>query len=443
MTKLKVIVSDLHVGAGGDGNPLEDFTLDAPFSRFLSELVDESEATGSEVELILAGDVFEFLQVPVLPDPEAFDPLAAYATALYLPSNETSAVAKMRTMIAGHPRFFAALAAFLHASTPRRTITLLKGNHDVELHWQGVQQLLREALGAGEALRFEDRRISREGLYVEHGNQYAEAVSRLRDMTEPHDMTSGGSLLCPLGSRFVMRLLNPVERERFWIDGVKPITALIWYLLALDTRLGLRALALLLREVPEDVLSAQARMLAADASADLLDVPQTPEEVASLCERIAQAIAPWGQPEIDSEAILSARGALSWSESALQRGWVEEQAHRDALVVAAGKKAIQEHAQVVVFGHSHAACSERLPKGATYLNAGTWTWVRSFEGADESTWRELFAHPERFMSERHPTYVRVDYDEAGIPQATLRQLTVQMPRPSLLRRLRGWLRGNR
>jgi len=36
-------------------------------------------------------------------------------------------------------------------------------------------------------LTFEERCVSHEGIYVEHGNQYAEKVSRFNNFEEPHD----------------------------------------------------------------------------------------------------------------------------------------------------------------------------------------------------------------------------------------------------------------
>ncbi|MBA7689754.1 hypothetical protein ES703_98265 [subsurface metagenome] len=66
--KAKIIISDLHLGAGrsDEGNLLEDFHSDDAFAQFLSQLAAESQQQGIELELIVAGDMFEFLQVPAL-----------------------------------------------------------------------------------------------------------------------------------------------------------------------------------------------------------------------------------------------------------------------------------------------------------------------------------------------------------------------------------------
>jgi hypothetical protein len=76
--KLKVVVSDFHLGAGPPDinyNPLEDFVADEAFSQFLETLRAESDNDHKEVELIINGDFFEFLQVPAV---DEFDPQRAY-----------------------------------------------------------------------------------------------------------------------------------------------------------------------------------------------------------------------------------------------------------------------------------------------------------------------------------------------------------------------------
>ena len=75
--KFKVVVSDLHLGAGPPTgqNPLEDFQRDRAFAAFLEEIAAESEGLAAQVELIFNGDTFEMLQVPHL---DHFDPAVRY-----------------------------------------------------------------------------------------------------------------------------------------------------------------------------------------------------------------------------------------------------------------------------------------------------------------------------------------------------------------------------
>jgi len=144
----KIILSDLHLGAGsfGGANPLEDFRHDRQFSDFLMSLRDESESAGRPMDLIINGDFVEYLQVPAVPVSE-YDPRAAYPEDAYRSTTEADAVLRTDLVIAGHRPVFEGLAGFL-SERPRRTVTVIKGNHDLQLHWPGVQERIRQALGA-------------------------------------------------------------------------------------------------------------------------------------------------------------------------------------------------------------------------------------------------------------------------------------------------------
>jgi UDP-2,3-diacylglucosamine pyrophosphatase LpxH len=211
--RFKIVVSDLHLGAGREreGNLLEDFSSDQEFTALLQEIAAESDRDGDDVELILNGDVFEMLQVPHV---DHFDPRIVYPSELYHSSSEEDSVRKMNIIIEGHRAFFQALGRFLRVGPPRRTATFVKGNHDLNLHWKGVQDLIRWEVaatgGRDSLLTFAERRISREGIYVEHGNQYAALVDRVKAMEEPRDPEAPDQLSIPIGSWFVMDVFNKV-----------------------------------------------------------------------------------------------------------------------------------------------------------------------------------------------------------------------------------------
>lgn len=470
--KAKIIISDLHLGAGrsDEGNLLEDFHSDDAFAQFLSQLAAESQQQGIELELIVAGDMFEFLQVPAL-TPKEFDPAATYPIELYDSSAERDSSRKMQLIIAGHTRFFAALREFVQASFPRRRLTIIKGNHDVNLHWLEVQERIRAALDATRdrayCLAFEERRVSGEGLYVEHGHQYCERVNRFPDFEEPHDPNSPEQLYLPVGSRFVFTVFNELERQLYWVDGVKPLTALVWYAFALDPGLAVRALWTLLRRAPALVWEGFPLRPADEPDLETLEVV-----LASLAHlrhdledgQVLQSLkrdARWRGAFYERlDAVLSYYGTRWPRElreqprapvrAALARGWAQERAQHMALAKVARHKRLQERARVIVFGHTHTAGIEELEGGAVYLNSGTWTWVRDFSGDDYSSWQRLFKHPERFTSERRLSYVRVDYMEDGTPVGHLKEFRLpeqrrptarvfHRPRP-LWKRFCNWIR---
>jgi len=456
-SKFKIVVSDLHLSAGrmADGNPLEDFGSDQEFACLLDEIIAESEREGAEVELVFNGDAFEMLQVPHVAD---FVPDFEYPPKQYHSSSEEDSVLKMALIIDGHRPFFEALARFLRVGPPRRSVTFVKGNHDLNLHWPGVQACIREALGARSGrhslLAFEERCISREGIYVEHGNQYAEAVDRVKDMEDPRDPEDPLRLDLPLGSWFVMDVFNKVEREKYWIDGVKPITALVWYALAFDFGFALRAIARLAGSLP-GVLWEGLREAGAPPVEALDREIEDAHRVEALAGRyeddeafrvrfnaeLAQLL---GAP-VESDGDRSLRGAADSVEMGNRvRSRVESSLHE-----AAAAKAAEVGAALVTFGHTHDAGVEDLPGGAAYINSGTWTWRADLGSSGKQAWKELFAFPERFTDTRVLHYVRVDYDAQGRPSGRLlsyeegageRSRQAMDGLPSIWHRIEDWFR---
>jgi UDP-2,3-diacylglucosamine pyrophosphatase LpxH len=429
MSKFKFVVSDLHLGAGyqAEGNALEDFGSDRDMADLLDRIVAESQRKGAEVELIVNGDAFEMLQVPNV---EGFDPSYTYAPEQYHSSSEDDSVLKIAIIISGHPVFFDALKRFVQLGPPRRVVTFVKGNHDLNLHWPAVQWQIRQAMGAvGEKavlLGFEERLISREGICVEHGNQYAEAVDRVRDMEEPHDHDKPGQLALPLGSWFVMDVLNDVEREKYWIDGVKPITALMWYALAFDFPFAARAISTLIRRLPgiieEGLFEVSDRR--ADALARLLENPDRVRDAAVRYEQdetfrrefnaeVTRAVAPPA-----AVAAMDVPRLAAVADPVIMGDQIRSRVH-SLLFDAARRRAEEEGVRLVIFGHTHDPRAEDLPDGGTYINSGTWTWRTDFAGATREKWQELFEHPEWFVGERTLSYVRIDYDEGGQPEGCL------------------------
>jgi UDP-2,3-diacylglucosamine pyrophosphatase LpxH len=427
--KFKIVVSDLHLSAGheAEGNLLEDFGSDQEFAALLDEVATESDRNGAEVELIINGDAFEMLQVP---HEETFDPVAVYPPERYLSSSEPDSIRKMNIIIGGHPTFFRALADFVQVGPPRRTVTFIKGNHDVNIHWAGVQDRIRQAMGAMGARRplltFEERRISREGIYVEHGNQYAEGVDRLDDMEEPHDHDKPGQLAIPLGSYFVMNVFNRVEREKYWIDGVKPITALVWYALAYDFPFAAKAIATLARALP-NILGQAVFAVDEDEAQALASQLEDPAQVEELAARYEEDEAFRAQFNAQVASVLSptpglpGAAAFSLTEMPDPIGMGDQVRERvnSSLYAMAARRAAEEGVQLVTFGHTHDASVEPLPEGGAYINSGTWTWRADFSGQGKETWRDLFEHPERFTGDRRLSYVRIDYDEEGQPAGQL------------------------
>lgn len=436
----KIILSDLHLGAGyfNGANPLEDFRHDDRFYEFMRELRAESEATGQPMELIINGDMIEFLQVPAVSVSE-YDPRARYPEEAYRSTTEADSVLRMDLVIAGHRPVFEGLGAFL-SEAPRRTVTIIKGNHDILLHWPGVQERIRQALGAtgsrASLLAFSERFVCRDGVYVEHGNQYRDPLNRLDDFENPVDPRHPDRLQMPIGSRFVIEFYNHIEYERWWVDAIKPIPALIAYGMVLDPMFALKALGILVTAVPGMIFGPFA---AGSENPSPLGVVQE--------GNLEEAVRRYESDPAFRRAFNAALNEYLWNlgtdtpwadrgrAAMLETGRRISRRFSDGLVEEAQRIVRQQGVPLVVFGHTHEARMDIL-EGGTYVNTGTWTWWRDFSQASLEMWRQLLVNPDAFMTPHYLTYIRVNYDPDGRPQASLHDLSGELaiPKARLFRR---------
>jgi UDP-2,3-diacylglucosamine pyrophosphatase LpxH len=470
----KIILSDLHLGAGsfGGANPLEDFRHDRQFSDFLMSLRDESESAGRPMDLIINGDFVEYLQVPAVPVSE-YDPRAAYPEDAYRSTTEADAVLRTDLVIAGHRPVFEGLAGFL-SERPRRTVTVIKGNHDLQLHWPGVQERIRQALGAvgprAPLLTFAARSVLQDGVYVEHGNQYGDPLNSLDDFENPVDPRHPDRLKTPVGSRFVIEFFNHVEYEKWWVDAVKPIPALIAYGMVLEPAFALKALAVLLTALPGMVfhpfaagqgepppLEAVRTGAVDEVARRYADDPAFRRELDAALGEVLQSIGPYniptpaggetGRPSIRAQAMSTAgllralrgfRARVRRLRRAgrpappqpdfLEAGQRISRGFSDHLVGAAQQILRERGVSLVVFGHTHQARLDVL-QGGVYANSGTWTWWRDFSQASREDWQRLLEHPESFTTPHYLTYVRVDPGPEGHLRVSLHDLSGSLPLP--------------
>lgn len=433
--KIKIIISDTHIGAGGvqDGNKLEDFTSDQTFFRWVHRLIAESERTGAEVTFIINGDWIEFLQVPNV---EAFDPSRIYPEASYTDRAVASALQRLEVVHAGHPLVFQALADFLSPGPKRRSLVILFGNHDPELAYPQIQERLLTLLGARgrkrDLVRVGGRSYFEDGVYVEHGNAYTEHINRFTDPDHPFDPESPELIERPAGSYVVTDYFNRIERQRPWIDGVHPLSSLIFYALAYDPAFALQALKALLLASPDLLADVVAAAPAESASQDMLDELEAANEQAlarrlasdevfatAFYEQTAAALAEKGAAPASGAQLGLATGAGASTPPAERAREIAEQ-YWQMLAEAAARVAAEHNARVVSFGHIHEEVEKQLPAGAVYLNTGTWIWKANFKNSPDEVWRDLIAHPEKYMNQRSLAYARIDIaDDGGIVAARL------------------------
>lgn len=234
-----IVVSDLHMTSGldqtrGTWSPTEDFFWDDDFAEFLGWYGKNGRTT-----LVINGDMFDFLQVLDIPDSQqarVYNIPDAHLSARFgLRCSEPAAVFQIDRIIQGHRRVFKALAEFLGKGNQ---VKIIKGNHDVQLFWEGVQERIRERL---EALGQEGkRRAIRQNLdflpwfyyvpgllYVEHGNQYEPATSfeNFLHPLLPHDYRgTGGHIELDLGGIVIRYLSNRMEVVDPLADNYRPLS---------------------------------------------------------------------------------------------------------------------------------------------------------------------------------------------------------------------------
>jgi UDP-2,3-diacylglucosamine pyrophosphatase LpxH len=279
-----IFVSDFHLGEGRDPEtgqvpPAEDFFHDRSFARFLAyhvdiqrqALADQDPIRSRPWNLVIVGDLFEFMEISALPDegPEMtrvrgfpkHTGLSARERRFGLGTRVQECVWKLERIYLGHPLLFQALAWFL--AHPGYRLTILKGNHDVELSWPGVQSRFRELIhqayavwgqstagscpddlplpvhaelppgldlvDLAERVRFPPSFCYEKDLfYAEHGGQF-DHTTRFPNFEDPTLPERPDLIQLPPGSLFVRYVYNDVEQIHPFAENLKPVSRyLLW-----------------------------------------------------------------------------------------------------------------------------------------------------------------------------------------------------------------------
>lgn len=233
MKLLRLVVSDLHLGTGiqkGKPNPLEDFFEDDRFAELLAHY-ERISGPDTEIELILNGDIFDLLKVQVD---------GIWPTEI----TEEIATEKLRQCLEGHPKFVLALRRFL--ARPRRALVYLPGNHDLDMWFEGPQQLFKRYVAPGEMagrVRFitsSDTYYLPEGIQIRHGHQL-ERIHRVDYNRMLRTRSDGTQVLdLPWGSLWILEVLNPAKAQRMNVDRIQPLRLFILGSLFFDPRFGVR-----------------------------------------------------------------------------------------------------------------------------------------------------------------------------------------------------------
>ncbi|MBN8554884.1 MAG: metallophosphoesterase [Deltaproteobacteria bacterium] len=307
--KIKLVVSDFHLGAGhrnpdGSINILEDFFHDREFIEFL-EYFASGVYEDAEVEVILNGDFFNLLMI----DYEEIDPDVV---------TEFVAIRRMKKIMDGHKAVMNALKYF--QSLPQKQVTFVMGNHDPGILFTSVQTLI--SLYVGDKTRFFLESYEFDGVYVEHGNQYevANQFDRTnyfltKNLPEP-------ILNQPWGTLFLVHVVNKIKRTKPHFDKVLPFGTYLKWLMLYDFRFGMQTIS---------------RIVKFFFKSRFRDDPRRKNTLRQTFNILIEAPL---FPDLDdaAERILATR----------------------------------EDIHAVIFGHNHRPTFRQFGPGKEYINTGTW-----------------------------------------------------------------------
>lgn len=229
------IISDLHLGGvygtEGGGRGFRINTRVAELTEFVLTLANKP---GPERELVINGDLVDFLAEKA-PSPPHFIPFTQDAQA---------AVEKLEAICSRDKQFFDALGTFLAAG---HKLTILLGNHDIELALPAVRERLAQIIGVRPGQDYSiitnGEAIIRGDALIEHGNRYdefnvvdydslrrlASLQSRRQPVPEKYEANA------PAGSYMVAEVINPIKEQYRFVDLLKPETGAVTpVLLALE-----------------------------------------------------------------------------------------------------------------------------------------------------------------------------------------------------------------
>lgn len=380
MGKTLFVISDLHLG-GAEGFQMCPAAGRARLARFI-DWVTAQKRDGAEIHLVLNGDIVDFL---------AEEDEAGF-TAFVV--DEKKARRKLTRIAEECELVLAALRRF--TATGNR-LTLLIGNHDIELSLPAVRRHFLGLLGEGRIEYLYDNEAFAVGpVLIEHGNRYdgwnmvnhgelRQIRSRLSRGEKP------GAFAAQPGSELVARVMNPVKKKFAFVDLLKPEGGAVVPILAvLDPGLWQEA-GIAMREsaaawyrgrFSEEGLPDRADYVAAEktSKAQIRPLPEYLRTVLDEADKAAADALPRGGQvgqTKDVAVALLLKKFRDWRRRADVTFGIE---HEDEAYLKPARE-LAKRFRVVVFGHTHLAKRIDLGGGALYLNTGTWADVMRIPAA--------------------------------------------------------------
>lgn len=313
--KIKIIVSDLHLGKGrllegGGLNSLEEFYYGEKLVEFI-HYYSTGAFRDHEVELIINGDFLNFLQCD-------------YRGHFLSVITEGVSLEIMKEIVQGHKNVFKALAEF--AQKPGNSVTYIVGNHDQAMLWPACRAYLNQVVGT--PIRYKNIVYFFDGVHIEHGHMH-EAANRMdpkkfflkKNLPEP-------ILNLPFGSQFFVEVVLKIKQRVPHIDKIRPFGKMVRWAFLNETRSIINSFFTTLKYFVASAFNKNSRR----------HYP---------LKRIIQVIL---ESAIFPDLSEAARKVLS-----------------------------DERVHTVIFGHSHVYQYRQFGREKEYFNTGTWTELTSLD----------------------------------------------------------------
>ena len=403
MSRLKLIISDLHLANGRAG--LDGFGAQQQAAlRGLLRATRPGGPLGSadDVEFIINGDCFDFLVVRPYLDNGIITP--------------DIALRKWGEIQAAHSVFFEALRDFLHI--PGRHVTFIAGNHDVELAFAEVREAVRRAICDGDSvpergLFFCETRCYRPlpDVYIEHGHHYDfwNNAGEVWDEQGQPRSRQPARLTMPIGTQYFQRAAYPVSMAYGYFDHLDPsldsarqiaLLCLFNPPLVMETAQGALAMLSYPRVALESLQPGEERNPARLFEVAMLDFSAFQQDMMARKPEW-QTIEDWMQahatepkdPQVEAIAeFYELREALSLPPIEAVKAILQPRHYVMGESVALGMQSILRDdptLRYAIAGHTHMLRRDTLNGGGqTYLNTATWT-KREYKPAPDDMTPEL------------------------------------------------------
>ena len=313
--KIKLVVSDLHLGKGkilpnGGINSLEEFYFGEKLVEFI-HYYSSGPYRDYEVELIINGDFLNFLQV---------DYKGHFLTVI----TESVALDVLKSIVQGHTEVFRAMKEF--AARPGNQITYVVGNHDQAMLFPEARAYLNQVVHT--QIKYKNIVYFFDGVHIEHGHMH-ESANRFepkkfflkKDLAEP-------ILNLPFGSHFFIELVLKIKHKYPHVDKIRPFSKMLRWALINETGMILKSFVQLFIYLSKSLIIKDPRR--------------------------------------------------NWTFKKIMKVILESAIFPD-LGGAARKVLGDERIHTVIFGHSHVYQYRQWATDKEYFNTGTWTELTSLD----------------------------------------------------------------